>query len=171
MAVGMAMVFRQGATTGGTDVIVRALRQKFRHIKSGTIFIITDAMIITASAIAFRDVEIALFAVITVVISNYVLDSVLYGGDTAKLLYIISEQSEVIQKRILEEIDIGLTNLKAEGAYTQNEKKVIMCVCRKYNYSKIREIVREEDRDAFFIVSNASEVFGDGYKDHFMEEI
>ena len=53
----------------------------------------------------------------------------------------------------------------------QNEKKVIMCVCRKYNYSRIREIVREEDHEAFFIVSNASEVFGDGYKDHFMEEI
>ena len=171
MAVGMAMIFRQGATTGGTDVIVRALRQKFRHVKSGTIFIISDAMIITASAIAFKDIEVALYAVITVVISNFVLDSVLYGGDSAKLLYIISERSDVIQKRILEEIDIGLTNLKAEGAYTQNEKKVIMCVCRKYNYSRIREIVREEDHEAFFIVSNASEVFGDGYKDHFMEEI
>ncbi|MBP7321188.1 MAG: YitT family protein, partial [Lachnospiraceae bacterium] len=94
MAVGMAMIFRQGATTGGTDVIVRALRQKFRHVKSGTIFIISDAMIITAAAIAFKDIEVALYAVITVVISNFVLDSALYGGDSAKLLYIISEQSD-----------------------------------------------------------------------------
>lgn len=171
MSIGMAMVFRQGATTGGTDIIVRALRQKYKHIKSGTIFIITDAIIVTASAIIFKNIEIALYAAITIVISNFVLDYVLYGGDSAKLLYIISDKQEIIAKRILEDIDIGITYLKAEGAYTSNDKKVIMCVCRKYNYTRIREIVKEEDIDAFFIVSNASEVFGDGYKSHLIEEI
>lgn len=171
MAIGMAMVFRQGATTGGTDIIVRAIRQKYKHIKSGTIFIIADAIIVSASAIIFKDIELAMYAAITIVVSNYVLDSFLYGGDNAKLLYIISEKQQNIAKRILEDIDIGITYLKAEGAYTQNEKKVIMCVCRKYNYTKIREIVKEEDTDAFFIVSSANEVFGDGYKSHLMEEI
>lgn len=171
MAIGMAIVFRQGATTGGTDIIIKALRQKYKHIKSGTIFIITDAIIVSASAIIFKNIEVALYAAITIVVSNFVLDSVLYGGDSAKLLYIISDNQEKISKRILDEIDIGITNLKAEGAYTQNDKKVIMCVCRKHNYTRIREIVREEDVNAFFIVSNANEVFGDGYKSHLMEEI
>jgi len=171
MAVGMAAIFRRGATTGGTDIIVRALRQRYPHIKSGKIFIISDAMIITAAAIVFKDVEVALYAAITVFISNTVLDAVLYGGDKATLLYIISNNQDVISKRILDELDIGVTHLKAEGAYTENNKKVIMCVCRKYNYTKIREIVREEDTEAFCIVSNANEVFGDGYKDHLMQEI
>ncbi len=171
MGIGMAIVFRQGATTGGTDIIVRALRQKYRHIKSGNIFILTDAIIITASAVIFKNIEIALYAAITVVISNYVLDAVLYGGDSAKLLYIVSDNYNAIAKRILEEIDIGVTYLKAEGAYTSNDKKVIMCVCRKYNYTKIRQLVTEEDTDAFFIVSNASEVFGDGYKSYLVDEI
>ncbi len=171
MAIGMAIVFRQGATTGGTDIIIRALRQKYKHIKSGTIFIITDAIIVSASAIIFKNIEIALYAAITIVVSNFVLDSVLYGGDSAKILYVISDNQEKIAKRILDEIEIGVTYLKAEGAYTRNDKKVIMCVCRKYNYTKIREIVREEDTNAFFIVSSANEVFGDGYKSHLTEEI
>lgn len=171
MAIGMAMVFRQGATTGGTDIIIRALRQKYKHVKSGTIFIISDAIIVSASAIIFKNIEIALYAAITIVISNFVLDFALYGGDSAKLLYIISDNNEKIALRILEELDIGITYLKAEGAYTGNDKKVVMCVCRKYNYTKIREIVREEDINAFFIVSNSNEVFGDGYKSHMTEEI
>ncbi len=171
MAMGMAVVFRQGATTGGTDIIIRALRQRYKHIRSGTIFIITDAIIVSASAVILKNVEIALYAAITIVISNYVLDLVLYGGDSAKLLYIISSRQEQIAKRILDEIDIGITYLKAEGAYTENEKKIIMCVCRKYNYTKVREIVKEEDIDAFFIVSGANEVFGDGYKSYLSEEI
>jgi len=171
MAIGMAIVFRQGATTGGTDIIIRALRQKYKHIKSGTIFIITDAIIVSASAIIFKNIEIALYAAITIVVSNFVLDFVLYGGDSAKVLYVISDNQEKIARRILDEIEIGVTYLKAEGAYTQNNKKVIMCVCRKYNYTRIREIVREEDSNAFFIVSSANEVFGDGYKSHLTEEI
>jgi len=171
MAMGMAVVFRQGATTGGTDIIIRALRQRYKHIRSGTIFIITDAIIVSASAVILKNVEIALYVAITIVISNYVLDLVLYGGDSAKLLYIISSRQEQIAKRILDEIDIGITYLKAEGAYTESEKKVIMCVCRKYNYTKVREIVKEEDIDAFFIVSGANEVFGDGYKSYLSEEI
>lgn len=171
MAIGIAIVFRQGATTGGTDIIIRALRQKYKHIKSGTIFIITDAIIVSASAVIFRNIEFALYAAITIVVSNFVLDSVLYGGDSAKLLYIISNNQEKIGKRILDELEIGITYLKAEGAYTQNDRKVIMCICRKYNYTKIREIIKEEDINAFFIVSNANEVFGDGYKSHLMEEL
>lgn len=171
MGIGMAIVFRQGATTGGTDIIIKALRQRYKHIKSGTIFIITDAIIVSASAVVFKNIEIALYAAITIAVSNFVLDSVLYGGDSAKLLYIISDSQEKIAKRILDEIDVGVTYLKAEGAYTQNNKKVIMCVCRKYNYTRIREIIKDEDINAFFIVSSANEVFGDGYKSYLMDEI
>lgn len=171
MAIGMAIVFRQGATTGGTDIIVRALRQKYRHIKTGTIYIVSDSIIITASAIIFRNVEIAMYAAITVVISNYVLDKVLYGGDRAELLYIISDSVSNIANRIIKEVDIGVTYLNGEGAYTAKNKKVIMCVCRNYNYTKVREIVKQEDPDAFLIVTSANEVFGDGYKSHLTDEI
>ena len=171
LGFGIALVFKHGATTGGTDVIVKALRQKYKHVKTGTIFLITDAFIIIASAIVFKNVQVALYATITVVIANIVLDLTLYGKDNAKLLYIISDNHEKISKRILDELDIGATYLKAEGAYTNFSKNVIMCVCRKYNYTKVREIIKEEDINAFFIVTNSTEVFGDGYKSHLSDEV
>lgn len=171
LGIGVAIVLKNGATTGGIDIIVRALRQKFKHVKSGTIFLATDAFIIIASSIIFKNIQVALYATITVVVANVVLDLVLYGKDNAKLLYIISDNHEKITKRILDELDIGATYLKAEGAYTKYNKNVIMCVCRKYNYTKVREIIKEEDVNAFFIVTNSTEVFGDGYKSHLSEEV
>ncbi len=171
LGFGIAIVFKQGATTGGTDVIVKALRQKYKHIKTGTIFLTTDAFIIIASAIVFKNIQVALYAAITVVVANVVMDLTLYGKDNAKLLYIISDKHEIISKRILDELDIGATYLKAEGAYTNFNKNVIMCVCRKYNYTKVREIIKEEDINAFFIVTNSTEVFGDGYKSHLSDEV
>lgn len=171
LGFGIAIVFKQGATTGGTDVIVKALRQKYKHVKTGTIFLTTDAFIIIASAIIFKNIQVALYATITVVVANIVLDLTLYGKDNAKLLYIISDNHEKIAKRIVEELEIGATYLRAEGVYTKYNKNVIMCVCRKYNYTKVREIIKEEDINAFFIVTNSTEVFGDGYKSHLSDEV
>lgn len=171
MAFGMAIVFKNGGTTGGSDIIVRALRQKFPHIKTGRIYSMTDFVVILLSIIVFRNLESGLYAVATIMISNFVLDSMLYRGDGAKLIYVISDHNEVIAKRVLEEVDVGATFIDGEGAYTSEKKRVLMIVSKTLQYSRIREIVKEEDKDAFLIVSGASEVFGYGYKDMFMQEI
>lgn len=170
-AAGMGIIFKHGGTTGGSDIIVRAVRQKHPHLKTGRIYLISDFFIILASAFVFKNIENALYAVVTIVVSNFVLDRVLYGGDHAHVLYVISRKADVISNRILEEVDVGVTKLHGEGGYTGKAKNVLMIVVKNYNYSKVRNIIREEDKEAFLIVSNASEVFGDGYKDHYMQEI
>ncbi len=170
-AVGMGIIFKHGGTTGGSDIIVRAIRQKHPHLKTGKIYLVSDFFIILTSAFVFRNVENALYAVVTIVVSNFVLDRVLYGGDHAHMLYIISDKSDVITERILQEAEVGVTKLHGEGGYTGDKKDVLMVVVKNYNYTKIRNIVREADKEAFLIVSGASEVFGDGYKDHYMHEI
>ena len=131
----------------------------------------SDFFVIATSAIVFQNVENALYAVVTIVVSNFVLDRVLYGGDHAHVLYIISDHSDTITRRILNEAEAGVTKLRGEGGYTGEEKDVLMVVVKNYNYAKVRNIVREEDKGAFLIVSGANEVFGDGYKDHYMHEI
>lgn len=171
MALGMGLIFKCGATTAGSDIIVRALRQRFQQIKTGSFYMITDACVITASAIVFRNVEVALFAAVSLFISSTFLDIVLYGNQGAKLLYVISNQSDEIAARILKEVDIGATFLDAKGAFTNHEKEVILCAVRKYNYMKVREIIRQVDKDAFVIVSSANEIFGEGYKDHYAPEV
>lgn len=171
IAFGMGLIFKHGGTTGGSDILVRALRQRVPHIKTGRIYLITDSFVVLLSVIAFKNLEHGLYAVATIVISNMVLDNVLYRNDGAKLIYVISDCNSRIAKRVMDEIDIGATYMEGEGAYTGEAKKVLMLVSKAGQYSKIREIIKEEDKDAFVIVSGASEVFGYGYKDIYMQEI
>lgn len=171
VAASIGVVFKCGATTGGTDIIIKLLRRRFPHLKTGALFMLTDATIVTVSAFVFRDLDAALYAAITVVITSLVMDVVLYGRDEAKMIYIISDHSGTITTRLLEELDIGVTHIEGIGAYSGKEKKVIFCVMRKTLAPRVEQIVREEDTDAFMIVSNATEIFGEGYKSYFSEKL
>lgn len=170
-AVSMGMILKVGATTGGMDIVVKFLRLKLPHLKTGAIFFIADAVVISISAIAFKNIDSALYAGILVAVNSVVLDIVLYGKDEAKLLYIISDHSEIITDRILKELDIGVTYLEGYGAYSGNQKKVLMCVAKKRTSPSVEAIVKEEDTDAFMIITSATEIFGEGYKSYFSERI
>ena len=170
-AVGLGITFRCGSTTGGTDIIVKYLREKMPYLKTGTLMLALDVIVVTSSAIAFGDVERALYAGISVGVTSFVLDVVLYGRDGAKLIYIISDKSEAISKRLLEELDVGVTYLEGAGAYSGKEKQVIICVMRKPLSPRAEQIVKEEDPQAFLIVTNATEIFGEGYKSYFGEKL
>lgn len=171
MAVALGLVFKAGATTGGTDIIVKLLRLKFPYLKTGSLFLITDAVIVMLSAFVFGDLDVALYAGLVVLINSFLLDIVLYGRDGAKMIFIISDHYESITKRILEEMDIGVTHILGSGAYSGKEKNVIMCVMKKQLSPKAEEIIREEDPEAFIIVTSATEIFGEGYKSIFSEKI
>jgi len=171
IAIGVGMTFRVGATTGGMDIIVKFLRLRYKHLKTGVIFLLTDALVVTASGIVFRKVDTALYAGIAVVVCSVVLDLVLYGRDEAKVIYIISDKAQIIAKRLMKELDIGATFLEGAGAYSNQNKKIIMCAMKKQNAPKAEEIVKEMDPDSFMIVTSASEVFGEGHKSYFSEKL
>ena len=171
MAVSMGMILKAGATTGGVDIIVKVLRLKYRHLKTGNLYLIMDAVVVTLSGIMFNNLEIALYAAVAIFVNSVVLDTVLYGKDGAKMIYIISDHPDQITDRLLEDLDIGVTSLKGEGAYSGKEKKVLMCVMRKPLAPKAQQIVKEEDPEAFMIVSDATEIFGEGYKSYFSERL
>ena len=151
--------------------MIKLLRLKFPHMKTGSLFLITDAAVVILSAFAFKDIEVAMYAGIVVVINSVLLDVVLYGRDGAKLIFIISDHHEAITKRILEEMDIGVTYISGQGAYSGKEKSVIMCVMRKQLSPMAEEIIKEEDPLAFMIVTSATEIFGEGYKSIFSEKL
>ncbi len=165
VAIALAMIFKAGATSGGTDIIIKILRLKWKHIKTNVFFLIMDSMVILASWIVFRDMTVAFYGGVAVVISSKVMDYWLYGSDEAKLIYIISTQPEKIKQRIMEELEITATVIQAKGAYSGDEREVLMTVMRKQMAPRAEEIVKEEDKHAFMIVSSASEIFGEGYKD------
>ncbi len=171
VALSIGMIFKAGATTGGVDIIVRVLRLKYQHMKTGALFLMFDAAVVTLSGIMFRNLETALYAAVAVIVSATVLDIVLYGRDGAKMIYIISDRPDAIAGRLLQEVGIGVTYVNGQGAFSGREKRVIMCVVRKPLSPRAQQVVREEDPEAFMIVTNATEIFGEGYKSFFGEQL
>ena len=170
-AIGMGGVFKAGATTGGMDIVVKLCKLKFPYMKTGSLFLIMDFLVGLASAFVFQDIDRAFYSAMEVFVTSTLLDLVLYGKDGAKLIYIISDKSEKIAARLLDELNIGVTYMEGQGAYSGKEKKVIMCVTRKQMAPRAEEIVKEEDPNTFMIVSSVSEIYGEGYKSYFSEKL
>lgn len=166
MSLGIGLVFRAGATTGGSDIIVRVLRTRFRYIKTGVMFWFIDGVVVVITALSFGKIEVLLYAAITLTVQTVVMDKVLYGSDSAKLLYIVSDKQEEISAFLLTKLEAGVTLINATGAYTGNQKKVVMCVVKKQQLPNVRSFVCEADPTAFMIVTKATEIFGEGFKAH-----
>lgn len=166
MGAGMGLCLRMETTTGGIDIIIKVLRQKYRQVKSGEMYLIIDGLILAAAALYFRDIEVSMYAGVAIVVSTYILDKVLYGSDEAKLVYIVSNKRKIIATRMMVELNMGVTLVEGKGAYNMENTEVIMCVMHKQNLTKVRNLVSEVDPEAFMIVSSATEVFGEGFKGH-----
>ena len=171
LSIGMGIVFRSGGTTGGMDIVVKLLRRKFRHLRTGAIFMAIDITVVLFTIPVMGGIEPALYAAVALVVASVLVDKVLYGAEGGTLFYIVTERPHEIAKRIMEEVDLGVTYLQGEGAYTGEPKRVLLCVARKQLSPKIRDIVKAEDSSAFLIVSPASEVLGEGFKAHEAEEL
>lgn len=171
IAVGVGVIFKAGATTGGTDIIIKIFRQKYRHLKTGFLFLCTDIAIVSMSALVFKNLEVAFYALLTVIVSGKALDYVLYGGDMAKMIFIITEEPEKIGNRLMKELDVGITYLHGEGGWTGHEKRVVFSMVPNRLGAEVQDIVKHEDPAAFMVVTSANEIYGEGYKDLFEEVI
>ncbi len=169
-ALGVGLVFRAGATTGGTDIVVRLLKRVHPHMKTGLLFFIVDMMVVIASFLVFKDVDRAMYSAISLLTYSLVADIVLYGMDEAKLIYVVSEHSQIIGEAFMNQLDVGVTYLVGRGAFHKTKKEIIMCVLRKQKYPRAEELVKEIDPEAFLIVTNATEIYGEGYKNIFSEK-
>ena len=171
--IGLGIIFRMGSTTGGTDILVKILRKKFRYIPTGIISLIIDFIIIMVSAIIYKNFELTCYTIIAIVITALAFDWVLYGGNSAKLIYIITthDKSAEMSEKILKELDVGATFVDGKGAYTGKDKRIIMCAIKNTLYPKLRDIVRNIDPHAFTIVSSAKEIYGEGYRNPHDDDI
>lgn len=170
MGTGMGILYRAGASSGGMDVVAKLIHLRFPYVKTGGIFMVLDSMVVTVTAFVFRDIDLALYAAVGILVSTYLLNIVLYGSDEARMVYIISDKPEEIADKILK-TDRGVTYLQGYGAYSGNEKKVLLCVMRPKELPFARELVASCDPNAFMIVAGASAVFGEGFKPHGAEDL
>jgi len=161
--LGLGIVFRAGGTTGGTDLAAQLFRKWFK-ISSGQGLLIIDALVIITAAIVFS-VELALYALVGLFLTSRVIDLVQEGAGYTKAALIISDRNEIIADAILQRLDRGATYLCGRGAYTGQEKDILMCVVSRTEISKLKALVTEVDVKAFVIVTDAHEVLGEGFKE------
>jgi uncharacterized membrane-anchored protein YitT (DUF2179 family) len=163
--IGLSLVFMRGGTTGGTDLIARLLGRRFRHISTGKLMLCVDVLIVAASAVVYKSMESALYALIAIFVSTKLIDTILYGINigTGKMLFIISECNQQIAQDILTDLNRGVTILKSKGAYSGRESEVLLCAVRRYEVHKVHDIVHSIDKNAFIIVGDAGEITGEGF--------
>ena len=171
IGLSLGIIFAKGATTGGTDLIARLVKLKLPWAPMGKLLLVIDMAVIILVAIAFGDVMAALYGVIAQVVSAYVTDAVLYGMDTAKVAYIISDRAQAISDVIVRDLDRGVTVLRGEGAYSGSEKRVLMCAFKQKEIVDLKQMIFEIDKNAFIIVCNAHEVTGNGFKTYHKDAV
>lgn len=169
LGLGLGLVFSQGATTGGTDILARLLKLKFPWLPMGQLLLVPDGAVLAAAALAFGDVSAALYGAVALFVTARVMDTVLYGLDTCKTAYIISDNWRRIADVLLEQ-DRGVTILRGQGAYTGDDKQVLMVAFRQRDIVQLRRTVHSLDPRAFMIVCNAHEVLGEGFGDYQKED-
>lgn len=160
---GLALIYMRGSSTGGSDFVIMSIRKKRPHMSVGSITLLIDGVIILAGGFVFKNINAVLYGIVMTILSSLVIDKIMYGSSTQKMLLIISDKTEDITSRIFKETERGVTFLKAVGAYTGKERHIIMCMCSKTEVFPVREIVKKVDQDAMVILSTVDEAYGLGF--------
>ena len=164
IGLALGLIFAQGATTGGTDLIARLVKLKLSWVSMGKMLLVIDMAVVVLVALAFGNIKTALYGFIAQVVCAYVTDLVLYGLDTSKVAYIVTAQPRAITDAIIQQLDRGVTILHGEGGYSGEEKQVLLCAFNQKQIVPLKRLVHQLDPEAFLIVCNAHEVLGLGFR-------
>ena len=171
MGYGLGISLKHGASTGGTEVAQKIGFKYFHLPYSFSLYLVDGTIIIIGFFFMNQTIDTLLFEIIFVVLSGFVMDTVIFSGFNKRAVYVISDKCDEIKEVILHTISRGLTGLKVIGEYSQNEKKMLMCVLSSKEYYKLRDAIEKVDDKAFFYVVRASEVRGEGFSyDSFSED-
>lgn len=160
---GLGLVFISGASTGGSDIIVRLLKLRYRNVPIGTINIFFDGAVAVLTGLAFQDITLALYSGIAIFLTGKVVDAVVYGFDYSKVAMIISPQHAEIAKQITQQLSRGATYLHGEGVYSGRDTKVVLTAVKRQQLAELKQLVVDIDPEAFIIVQEAHQVLGDGF--------
>ena len=160
---GLGIVFATGASTGGSDIIIRILKLRWRNTPIGVISIGFDMVIAALTGIVFKDIACALYSGVAIFITGKVIDLMVYSFDYSKVALIITDHYKEVAEQIAIQLDRGATYLNGEGSYTGAEKKVILTAVKRQQLAELKSLVVAIDPQAFVIVQEAHQVLGDGF--------
>lgn len=163
MGIGVGILFRIGVTTGGSDLAAYIINHKNKKMTVGLTVLVIDGVIIFASALALGDFSGILYSSVTAVTYSFAIDRTVLGANRAKLVYIVSGSPEPLAERIMLELGRGVTMLYGKGKYTDTDRRIIMCAVKRQQLYWLKNLVSTHDPAAFMIITDAGEVFGEGF--------
>ena len=169
--LGLGTVFATGASTGGSDIVVRLLKMKCRNVPIGTINMVFDLTVAALTGIVYWDITKALYSGIAIFFTGKIIDAVVYRFDYSKVVLIISDRYEEITRFIMNELDRGATYLEGTGSYSGNPRQVIMTVVKPAQIADLKEAVMVMDPKAFLVVQDAHQVLGEGFARYSKESL
>lgn len=164
--IGYALIYMQDSSTGGSDFIILMMKKLYPHISIGQITQITDGTIIILGWLVFGNIDALLYGVIATIIASVVIDKIMYGAVSGKLVYIVTAEPEMIAEYINDVVGRGSTFLKAQGTFSKQDRKVVMCACSRNQVYKIKKLVEEKDPSSILIITESHEVYGYGFMEY-----
>lgn len=161
--LGLGLVFSAGVSTGGSDIIVRLLKRKWRNVPIGVITIGFDFIVAVLTGIVYKDINSTLYSCVSIFICGQIVDMVVYRFDYSRVALIITSKHTLVASEISKKLDRGATFLKGEGSYSHQDTMVVLTAVKRQQLAQLKELVSELDPDAFIIVQEAHQVLGDGF--------
>ncbi|OOP74632.1 YitT family protein [Clostridium beijerinckii] len=162
-AFGMAIIFNENASTGGTDILAKMLNIFF-HLDIGKSLLLVDFVITLASAFVFG-VDVALYSMLSIILLGLIVDRVIEGFNACKSIFIISKSNYEISRYIIDTLDRGCTFINGVGAFTEKETNILYAVLSRNQFIKLKKFIKDVDPDAFITVGEVHEVLGEGFND------
>ena len=167
--VGLGIVFTQGGSTGGTDIIAMIIN-KYRNISPGRVILMCNVFIIGSSFLVLLDldpakrIETIVYGYVAMAITAYSLDAVLSGSKQSLQVFVFSKQYQVIADRITSELNRGVTVIDGQGWFTKENQKVLITLVRKHEANDVYRVIKEVDPEAFISVASVMGVYGRGFE-------
>jgi len=158
----VGLVFSQGGSTGGTDIIAMMIN-KYRNISPGKLILYMDVVIISSSYLLFQSLEVLVYGFVVMSVASYAIDMVLMGHRQSVQMFIFSKKHDLIAEQIANEIGRGVTLLNGKGWYSKTESNILMVVVRRYESNQIFRTIKQIDPDAFISIANVMGVYGKGF--------
>ena len=164
IGIGLALVLKANASTGGTDLISYLVKVYKPHIRTSSLIVIVDIIIVSLNVIFFKEIEIGLYSAISIYLVGKMIDIVFEGVNFTKMMFIISNQYKEIAQAVGKQLQRGSTAIYAKGMYTREKRMMLLCVGSRNEIAQIKQIATQIDPKAFIVISNAREAWGKGFK-------
>ncbi len=165
VGVGNAIILKDNASTGGTELLSNIISRMYPTIKTGSLLVILDIIIVGINVIALKQIEIGLYSAIAIYIIGKLIEIIAEGTNFTKMIFIVSDKYKEIAEEISAKLERGSTAIYAKGMYREEEKMILWCVASKYEIVKIRRIASKIDKESFMTIFNAREAYGLGFKE------